>query len=68
MGAWTVDTKSKTRHFEAVRCVGCGLCFAACDKEKAIELKPVTGYEHPEVKKVQSKSQPLAGISGIKPD
>jgi Pyruvate/2-oxoacid:ferredoxin oxidoreductase delta subunit len=68
MGAWTVDTKLKTRHFEAVRCVGCGLCFAACDKEKAIELKPVTGYEPPEVKKVKSESQPLAGISGIKPD
>ena len=39
MGAWTVNTKDKTRAFESVRCVGCGLCYVACDKEKAIEVE-----------------------------
>lgn len=66
MGAWTVDTKAKTRTFEAVRCIGCGLCYAACDKEKAITLKPVPGYEVPVVKKMVKGSHPLESISGVK--
>lgn len=66
MGAWTVDTKVKTRAFETIRCVGCGLCYVACEKEKAIELKPVPGYESPVLKKVEKASHPLASISGVK--
>lgn len=65
MGAWTVDTKAKTRAFEAIRCVGCGLCYVACDKDKAIALKPVPGYVSPTVKKVERASHPLASISGV---
>jgi MinD superfamily P-loop ATPase len=65
MGAWTVDTKNKTRSFEPVRCIGCGLCYAACDKERAIELKPVADYKAPTVKKVERSSHPLASISGV---
>jgi len=68
MGARTVDTKGKTRSFESIRCVGCGLCYIACDKEKAIELKPVLGYEPPTVIKVERVRHPLAGISGIEKD
>ena len=64
MGAWTVDTKNKTRYFDTKRCIGCGLCYAACDKEKAIELKPVADYTPPEIKKVKKASHPLASISG----
>lgn len=68
MGAWTVDTKRKTRSFNSIRCIGCGLCYVACDKEKAIELKPVPGYKPPTVIRVERASHPLAGISGIEKD
>ncbi|MEW6187440.1 MAG: 4Fe-4S dicluster domain-containing protein [Thermodesulfobacteriota bacterium] len=66
MGAWTVDTKNKTRSFEALRCVGCGLCYVACDKEKAITLQPVADYVAPVVKKLERASHPLESISGVK--
>ena len=66
MGAWTVDTKTKTRTFEAIRCVGCGLCYVACDKERAIALKPVSGYVIPTVKKLERTNHPLESISGVK--
>jgi len=66
MGAWIVNTKAKIRAFESIRCVGCGLCYAACDKEKAVALKPVAGYEPPTVKKVERASHPLESISGVK--
>ena len=65
MGAWTVDTKNKTRAFAPERCIGCGLCYAACDKEKAIELKAVADYKAPMIKKVERSSHPLASISGV---
>lgn len=65
MGAWTVNTKEKTRVFDSIRCVGCGLCYVACDKEKAIELVPVPKYDPPTVMKVDKSSHPLAGISGM---
>jgi len=68
MGAWTVDTKAETRSFEPTRCIGCGLCFVACDKVKAIRLEPVAGYAAPAIQKVETASHPLASISGIKSD
>ncbi len=64
MGAWSVNVKAKSRRFESHRCVGCGLCYVACEKEKAIELKPVPGYKDPIVLKVDKASHPLASISG----
>lgn len=64
MGAWTVDTKNKTRSFNTERCVGCGLCFAACSKEKAIDLVPAAEYKlHPGKQKV-SPGNPLEIITG----
>ena len=63
MGAVTVDTKAKTRVFHAERCVGCGLCVVACSKDQALTLKPVPGYQPPEVKKSQRRSV-LSGLSG----
>ena len=47
MAAVTIDTKGKSREFQTVRCVGCGQCFVACDKNQAVVLEPVPGYEPP---------------------
>ncbi|OGP57256.1 MAG: hypothetical protein A2V67_00990 [Deltaproteobacteria bacterium RBG_13_61_14] len=47
MGAITINTKAKTREFQPLRCVGCGQCLVACDKQKAIRLEPVPGYQPP---------------------
>lgn len=49
MGALTIDAKKKTRAFAAERCVGCGQCVVACDKNRAVELIPVPGYEPPQI-------------------
>jgi Pyruvate/2-oxoacid:ferredoxin oxidoreductase delta subunit len=50
MGAITIDTKAKTRAFESVRCVGCGLCVVKCrEKENALELEAVSDYVLPEL-------------------
>lgn len=47
MGAFTVDTKNKTRLHKAERCVGCGQCLLACDQEKAITMDAVPNYKMP---------------------
>jgi len=49
MGAITVDTKGKTRTFAEERCVGCGQCLVTCEKNHAIELVPVPGYQPPPI-------------------
>ena len=49
MGAVTVDTMGQTRDFEPLRCVGCGQCFVACDKQQAIRMVPVPGYVPPKL-------------------
>jgi NAD-dependent dihydropyrimidine dehydrogenase PreA subunit len=49
MGALTIDTKNRTRSFAAERCVGCGQCVVACEKNRAVELVPVPGYEPPRI-------------------
>jgi len=52
MGAITIDTKAKTRSFESIRCVGCGLCVVKCkEKENAIQLEAVSDYKMPELKR-----------------
>jgi electron transport complex protein RnfB len=66
MGAWTVDTQNKTRSFEALRCIGCGLCYVACDKERAITLQGVEGYLPPALKKVDRAGNPLEALTGVK--
>jgi Pyruvate/2-oxoacid:ferredoxin oxidoreductase delta subunit len=63
MGAITIDTKNKTRGFAAERCIGCGLCLVQCEKEQALTLKPVPGFEAPEIK-IRPGRNFLSGLSG----
>jgi Pyruvate/2-oxoacid:ferredoxin oxidoreductase delta subunit len=47
MGAITVDTDQKTLHHQPARCIGCGLCKLACDRQQAITMEPVPDYRLP---------------------
>ncbi len=47
MGAIVVDTKGKTFRHLPHRCIGCGLCAAACDRQQALRMEPVAGYREP---------------------
>ena len=47
MGAITVDTEQKTLHHQPARCIGCGLCKLACDRQQAIRMEPVPEYRLP---------------------
>lgn len=45
--AITIDKQVKKRIHDFKRCIGCGLCAAACKTENAISMKPRTGYFTP---------------------
>ena len=47
MGAITVDTKTKKHAYNPQRCVGCGQCVVACEKNPAISMEAVSGYKTP---------------------
>lgn len=47
MGALVKDTKNKISRHLIERCIGCGLCQVACDKQKAIEMEPNPGFQKP---------------------
>ncbi len=47
MGAITVNTLEKNRTFKTERCIGCGLCVIACDKQHALDLEPVPNSKKP---------------------
>jgi Pyruvate/2-oxoacid:ferredoxin oxidoreductase delta subunit len=47
MGAITVDTSQKTLNHQPARCIGCGLCMLACEKQQAISIEPVPDYRLP---------------------
>lgn len=47
MAALVVDTKGKTREYLTLRCIGCGLCVLACDKEQAITMQAAQDYKPP---------------------
>ncbi len=56
LGAITVDTKGKSLVHQPGRCIGCGQCVLACEKEKAIEMKATPNYKKP------PGSVPMMGI------
>ena len=47
MGALAIDPKTKTITHQARRCIGCGQCTLACDKQRAISMEPVSNYKKP---------------------
>jgi electron transport complex protein RnfB len=47
MGAVTVDTGLKTHRWETARCIGCGLCALACDRQHAVKMEAVPDHRLP---------------------
>jgi len=47
MGAITVDTSAETLGHQPARCIGCGLCTLACERQRAISMESVPDYRLP---------------------
>lgn len=47
LGAISIDTRRKTHEHSRERCIGCGLCVVACDRQKAVRMEPVPDYKLP---------------------
>jgi len=47
MGAITIDLKAKTLSYAPERCIGCGQCLVACQRLRAVAMRPVPRQQMP---------------------
>ena len=47
MGAITVSLQQKNLQHQPARCIGCGLCQLACERQRAIRMEPVPAFRVP---------------------